>query len=183
MMHGKKVKNISIDWLRENHDNIRYFGLGFIQVNLKNTRERIHFYSLDTKPTADKEEIHDHRYNFTSYIIYGSITQSLYLPIDGDEFFVKLSHCKQGIPDEYIGKVNVELIDTQTFNAGDVYRINSSFFHTVEASDCITWLHRKEQVKDYARVLVKEKTDYCPFQSHLTENQMWEIVDIMIKKL
>jgi hypothetical protein len=53
-----------------------WFGLGFIQLKL-NDVERVHFWCPEI-PSPEREEIHDHRYNFTSTVLAGMLHFELY---------------------------------------------------------------------------------------------------------
>lgn len=177
------VKLLTTDWLKQNCESIRYFGLGFIQINIKNTRRRYHFYTPETAPTANKEEIHNHRYNFKSNILYGSIKQTIYYPVDGYEYMVKISNCQKGTPDIYKGQLGVEKGEENTFVQGDFYFLNHKRFHTVEADNCITLVSRGDTITETATILTKEKKEYCPYATPYTEEELWDIVDRMLQKV
>jgi hypothetical protein len=68
---------LDIDHLRATGARPHWFGLGFIQLKLTNN-ERMHFWHPDLQPIVPEEEIHDHRYDFESFVIKGELRHQIY---------------------------------------------------------------------------------------------------------
>src|SRR5271168_5571627 len=61
-----------------------WFGLGFIQLKLSDT-ERMHFW-LPEIPHPEREEIHNHRYDFTSTVLAGHLMHEVW-HLDSAQWF------------------------------------------------------------------------------------------------
>ncbi len=179
----EKSKLLDIDFLRNNHIRVYYFGLGFIQLVL-NKEERIHFYPKVVEPTND--EIHNHRYNFKSEVLKGTLFEERYKLISGDSHVLINESCNPAL--EPTNKVRipigVELIDANAWKEGDVYDIHFNEFHTVYTQDnTITYLRRSDIILDNAQIIYeKGKVITCPFEASLEGARLWEIIEDVIKK-
>lgn len=174
-----------IDLLRSSFEKIHYFGLGFIQLKIDDNI-RFHFYTPELKAIVAEEEIHNHRYDFISTIMAGSLTQELFTIQSGlSDYCIMEESCK---PKE--GAVHPEQFDImifsqgkQTFNAGESYTCLSSFYHKVHTDFAITRLYRGQIVADNAYVIRKKGALItCPFSQPLSEQQCWEIVEDCINR-
>lgn len=150
-----------------NYDIVQAFGLGFIQFKMKNGK-RFHFYDKMFKTVDD--DIHNHRYDFKSTIIKGTLKETLYdisgKPIPNS----KLLHCKETdcqngniplkLPDMY-----ASVISTLTHHKNSTYIRNVYEYHTVESDYCVTMLELGERILDRAYVLYSKEEDLlnCPF--------------------
>lgn len=179
---------ITTDYLKEKHTQIHYFGLGFIQIKIDDFL-RYHFYDSSVFKDCIKDNIHNHRYGFSSKILKGELDETTYRLEDGDDYFVKQTNCKKGFtPIIEPDKVSVGWSKTYHYKAGSNFRTNKyqricTDFHTVSCpSQCITELNRTVIFTDYARVLITDlaELDYCPFETNLKEKELWEIVDAII---
>jgi hypothetical protein len=169
---------LDIDWLKANHQMIHYFGLGFIQLKLDQTN-RVHFYTSELPPIVDDEDIHNHRYDFTSKIISGKITNYLYSEIEGDTHFKSDESCKEGMNSETLQACcGVLLTSIHTYVAGSEYFVDHNTFHRVAATDCVTWVIRSGYKKEYAQVIrPMNSVKVCPFGKKLPDDKLWEIVE------
>lgn len=176
----------SIDWLRQHCEMIHYFGLGFIQVKFKPVnmvRTRMHFYTKELPPITPQEDVHNHRYGFTSEILKGEFIQSLWDVVDGDKYVLEKESCKAGVEVNEPGRpVNLKLIGTNIYVAGSRYGIPHTTFHSVQADDAITLLRLGKVEKDFAEVVRKKDSEkVCPFSQKVEEARLWEIVESMVK--
>lgn len=174
--------NIDINFLKNNHQMIHFFGLGFVQLKLDN-QLRMHFYHPDIKPITPDEEIHNHRYDFISNIIAGSFSQELFKVTSGDsDFYMIEENCKS---EKLVDPVKVPVIITSLgfnhYKAGDSYTCVTSDFHRVKTDFAITRLYRGQIMSDNALV-IKNKNDesICPFSKQLSNNECWEIIESCI---
>jgi hypothetical protein len=173
---------MNIDWLKENHQMVHYFGLGFIQLKL-NDCQRIHFYTAELPPITSQEDIHNHRYNFTSEILKGEFTQALYRIVEGDTHILEKESCKADVKVEEQGKpCGIEFMGNHHYTKGSWYFTTHDVFHRVWANTSINLLTRSEYKKDLAEVVRpvgQEKI--CPFGQKVEEKRLWEIIEMMLK--
>jgi len=175
---------ITFDFLRNCGRKPQWFGLGFIQMKL-NDVERIHFWHPDLSADTPEEELHDHRYEFTSTIIRGSLTHETWEFVsdpDGDHVMVQVA-CEPGVevPPMPLGRGCIRRSGAYTMQAGSNYTFAPDDFHRVRSSRAVTLLRRGPKVKDYARVIkpVGQPT-VCPFSRTISEHELWEyIADLM----
>ncbi len=175
---------LDINLLKKEFQMIHFFGLGFVQLKVDNNL-RYHFYHPDLKLIVDDEEIHNHRYDFISTILAGSLTNHLYdysISKNGTHLLEKES-CNQSlkINNEPLN-VNIFKISEKTYYSNQSYTCITSQYHKVDTEFAITRLYRSEIVSDYANVIRnKNKEKACPFSKKLTENECWDIVKDCIK--
>lgn len=173
----------NIDFLQKECKRIYFFGLGFIQV-VVNDFERFHFYSKHLP--AFVGEPHNHRYNFTSFILKGELQQVLYnvsiCTADGHSHMMRKENCQKG--NNISSEIKVKCIETfsMSLKEGSSYSMLHTQFHTVNPiGECITKLIRGPYKKDLADVLrVKGKEKACPFSVEIPEGQLWEIIRSML---
>lgn len=173
----KTLSEITIQSLKEHATLIHYFGLGFIQIKLGETY-RIHFYTDKLPAIIGDEDIHNHRYDFTSRILYGTFSQELFALVPGNSHTLEQESCKEGVPSTVLPtKCSIEKILSQTFTAGSSYTISHNVFHTVSANTAITLLERgpiKKEFADVVRPVGFPKV--CPFSKKVSEEELWSIV-------
>lgn len=179
----KQQELLNVDFLRENNTRMYYFGLGFIQVVL-NKEERVHFYSTELQ--VYNEEIHNHRYNFTSTILKGEFHDCRYFLTAGNTHILTNESCNKDIPLINNIEIPVGVVSTskKIYKAGDSYDIFFNEFHSVDTvGDTITYLKRSDIITDYAQVLFhKDVEKVCPFTTRYTDRLLWEIIENTIKK-
>lgn len=169
----------NIDWLKKNHQMIHYFGLGFVQLKLDD-KKRMHFYHPGLPKTVEDEDIHNHRYNFTSYILRGRLEQYIFRKVEGDTHYCQLESCQvdKECPNNKKEPCAIELVSSQEFVNGSNYWINYNTFHRVRASiKTVTVLKRGPYFKEYAEVIRhKSSVPVCPFSKNRPEAELWEVV-------
>lgn len=175
------ISDVTLESLKKHCTLIHYFGLGFIQVKLGD-RYRIHFYTDKLPAIISEEEIHNHRYDFTSHILYGTFTQKIYQVISGTTHTCENESCTEGVtsttPPDACG---IRLLTHETYTAGSRYTINHPTFHTVASSNAITLLDRGPHVKAFAQVIRPVNTPKtCPFSKKVPEAELWRIVDELL---
>lgn len=176
----------TLEYLKENHTKIHYFGLGFIQIKIDDNL-RYHFYHPELTAFVGDEEIHNHRYDFISTILAGSLTQQKYdLYVDGTPYthIVTQESCN---PNYEGGKTYRGVIAAKgrcdTFTAGQSYTILSKEYHTVKTDFAITKLYRGTVKHDFADVVRPRfgPEPVCPFSSKMTEDECWSHVEDCLK--
>ncbi len=177
----ERDKLLDIDFLKKNHTRLYYFGLGFIQLVL-NKEERIHFYPKVIKATND--EIHNHRYNFKSEILKGTLYEERYKLVSGDSHILINESCNPNakLENKISIPIGVELIDANAWEEGDIYDIHFNEFHSVNTEeDTITYLKRSDIILDNAQVIYeKNKIITCPFENSIEGKRLWEIIEEVI---
>lgn len=185
-----------VKWLRESNYDAYFFGLGFIQVKMS-PRDRFHFYHKDL--TAIVENPHDHRYNFVSNVLKGTLETHVWEECAADHRAkviaeVEYASCQKDgkdivVPNPY--PAYVEHSGYFRVSGGSSYYINQNTFHSVSPDfkdgPCITMLERGRVEKEFAKVLKVDKwagipTDTCPFSKELSDDELWEIVERCIRE-
>lgn len=173
-----------LDWLKKNCLMVHYFGLGFIQLKL--SREcRMHFYTPELPPITSEEDIHNHRYDFTSVILKGKLSQKIYACVfDQETHVLEEESCQSGVKCEGVKRpCGVKLLGEQFFESGSSYWTCHDTFHKVRAEECVTFLKRSDYKKDLAQVIrLKGEDSACPFSKKIEENKLWEIIEKMLKQ-
>lgn len=173
------MNKIDFNFLKQNCKLIHSFGLGFIQIKL-NEKERVHIYTKKVKTTTHCEEIHDHRYDFKSEIIKGSLINEIFeIDINKDSHFLIKENCSPNKKNENQEKIScgIKKIVSTKMEKGTVYWMDKDVMHRVETDRCITFLTRDLISKDFARVIYPIKHELvCPFSANLSEDQLWQIV-------
>lgn len=159
----------------------RYFGLGFIQITLGTGR--YHFYCKDLDPTLGDEEVHNHRYNFRSTVMKGSLENQLFVassfPSESGDWEMAEVACKPGHTEMKAPVVGYSLIKVNTFdtNEGSSYYMHHDTFHRVKplTSYTITRLARSPYKKDVAQVVRPiASVVVCPYETPLVEDDCWK---------
>lgn len=176
----------TIEYLKENHTKIHFFGLGFIQIKIDDNL-RYHFYHPDLNSIVCDEEIHNHRYDFISTILAGSLTQQKYdVYVDGTATTHVIT--QESCNPNYKGgatqwNVVVRKGICETFTAGQSYTILRKEYHTVKTDFAITKLYRgtvQDQFADVVRPRFGPEP-VCPFSSTMTEDECWKYVEDCLK--
>lgn len=177
---------LNIDYLKKNHTKIHAFGLGFIQLKLSQTT-RVHFYVPEVNKTGGDTEVHNHRYDFMSQILKGQLHNEIYIfepSEDGDCEMVDEA-CSKDRPASTKAPISgsVNLLSTQTMQAGSHYLMRMNTLHMVRTERAVTLLYRDPPpYRDFAQVVKSKKADLvCPFSANLPEKDLWEIVEREIK--
>jgi hypothetical protein len=170
-----------LDWLKKYTEKIHFFGLGFIQLKV-NATLRFHFYTKRLVSIMPTEEIHNHRYNFTSYILKGELRNEIFDVVPGDGYFLSETDCKEGST-PHVGHMSwavIPAIDV-TLAPGSSYYLKHHTYHRVSSDNCITKLEIGSPMKDRAGVCrPKGAKAVCPFSCKTPEDALWDIVEDML---
>ena len=174
---------LNIDFLKANCQRLYFFGLGFIQLKL-NESGRIHFYTNKFRKTTVVEEAHNHRYDFESTIIKGTLVQELFscqLDDDGESWITKET-CDPATKKEFERqRCTIKLLQRQTFRPGSSYWTAHDTLHRAESSNAITYLERGPYMKDEADVIYPiDLVPTCPFSVKVSDDELWEVIRSMI---
>lgn len=170
---------ITLEYLKNNHDEIHYFGLGFIQIKIGKTN--FHFYT--DKWGVVEDNIHTHKYSFKSKILKGSLTQFIYKEVKGEEYNKTMCDCKEGTEDQFLKKTNLKEIIKMTLSPETVYEIDCNTIHKVESNFCITKIEKGEYIKEKASIYkpFNMPKDVCPFFK-VDKKELWKEVERMINE-
>lgn len=170
-----------INWLKSHYQMIHYFGLGFIQLKL-DQKHRMHFYTPHLPPIIPEEDVHNHRYDFTSKILKGSLVQEIYGTTSGDKYIKHFESCKEGVEvDDFHLFCDLVLTSRHTYSVGSEYFISHETFHKVKAiGECITLITRGDYQKEFAEVVQLPHKKVCPFSVKIDEKDLWDIVEKML---
>ena len=166
-----------------------WFGLGFIQLKLSDT-ERMHFWCPEI-PSPEREEIHNHRYDFTSTVLAGELKHDVY-HLDATisatapdqiwaeaEWEIFETNCAPGKEGTVESVTPCLITNVGKFNlkAGSTYEFPHDSFHTtVDTKFAITHLTRVlPKPLEYASVIKKRGTPTtCPFKDKMDKKVCWD---------
>jgi hypothetical protein len=187
----------TIDELRtkaKNYNTVPYwFGLGFIQLKLSDA-ERMHFW-LPEIPHPEREEIHNHRYDFRSVVLAGHLRHEIY-HLDSiisstlhefAEWEIFETNCapnKEGTV-ETVKPCLVSPMGTFVLNSGSVYEFPHTSFHTTEGTEfAITYLIRVlPKPLEFASVIKRlGSVTTCPFKEKLPTATCWQYIEAALEK-
>jgi hypothetical protein len=175
-------KYLNYKWLKANHQMIHYFGLGFVQLKLDNST-RMHFYSPELTPLVPEEEVHNHRYNFSSLVLKGEFKQELFEVVAGDTHVREQETCKADV--KATGEpvpCALKQVTSHIYGEGSRYWISHEAFHRVGAETAVTLVTRSPYEKELAEVVRrKDAPKVCPFSQRVEDDKLWDIVERMLK--
>ena len=170
------------EYLKMNAADIHFFGLGFIQVKL-NDSIRYHFYHPELNPIVGLEELHNHRYDFTSYLLKGALSQEVFVINEAEEekeWTVEDVLCEENSklnPNKSFCEVEKVLAFTTLKNGN--YTMFRHCFHRVlpVTTPTISRLERGPVVDKFAKVIKPIGFgSACPFSSKMSKEQTWEYI-------
>lgn len=180
-----KEQALNINFLKANAKKIHFFGLGFIQIKIDDFH-RVHVYTDKFPSTTMEEEIHNHRYQFNSAILKGTLTQKIYSVRDDRDghYLLTKEVCNPEIEkkEHHATSCDVTLTQVHHFAAGTVYWTAANTFHQVESKNAVTFITRGGYEKSEADVVYHHsKTTTCPFSIKVSEEKLWEIVEEVLR--
>jgi hypothetical protein len=182
------VNYLDINALRKTGARPAYFGLGFIQLKLNET-ERLHFWHESFPGVVDEDDLHDHRYNFESTVLAGSIWHETWTFLtstlsNATHQMLEVS-CSPDAAHEpkLLAHGWARRSNKYVLTAGSSYTINMDEFHRGGPNRrAVTLVRREPTIKELARV-VRPVGYYhvCPFSNKLgTEDQLWDMMNRII---
>jgi hypothetical protein len=163
-----------------------WFGLGFIQLKL-NAKQRMHFWHPNHIRDTNEEEVHNHRYSYSSRIIIGEIVHETwaYVPSPSGEGNIECIEvsCKpdRHIEDKPLSIGSMTMDGHYNLPAGTSYFFPASGFHRIKAKRAVTVVCRGEIETENAMVLRRIGTpSFCPFSVKKTEAECWRIIEELL---
>jgi hypothetical protein len=179
---GIEGRYLDASWLKANHKMLHYFGLGFIQLKIDDER-RMHFYTPELPPIVPEEDVHNHRYDFSSTIVKGEFHQELFNLMDGDTHIIEQESCQEGQHTAGGQPCAIMLASRHSYPIGSRYWLSHTMLHRVQAENCVTFLERSPYAKPLADVVrPKGAFKVCPFSQKIEVEQLWAIVEKMLKE-
>jgi hypothetical protein len=174
---------LDLELLKKLPNKPYFFGLGWIQLRVNND-QRLHFWCPNLTVDDHDEDIHDHRYGFTSRILLGSLKQTFYgfIPSSEGKFELLETDCKpiHGEP-KYDQRGDIIATEEMNLKAGDVYAIPHDQFHRIDATSCITLLTRGPIEKPLARVLKPWYQPHsCPLSKEMPQREIWDHIEQLL---
>jgi hypothetical protein len=172
-------KYLNVNWLKSTGATPHWFGLGFIQLKISDT-QRLHFWHPDLVANTHEEEIHDHRYNFASRILRGSIVNHTYCfnVNNNGKYTLSKTDCSPNFVSDASYTGDVSLLSSSTLSAGDEYYMSADTFHRIEATHAVTLLTREPTTKAFARVAaLNDELTTCPFSRNIPTNKLWDYIE------
>lgn len=177
-LHSQEQRKKFLFELKRNAKMIHFFGLGFIQIKMSDD-SRYHVYHPNLESIMPEEEIHNHRYDFRSHVMKGSIKQDIYKVT-----WMEASHelwketCEQGSTPEFNGLVGCDHLLSVIIPEGGQYAIDHNTYHRITASRAMTLIKRGPHKKNRASVVRPKGTQaVCPFSKQVPEKELWECVE------
>lgn len=174
-----------------------WFGLGFVQLKLSDT-ERMHFWVPEI-PHPEREEIHNHRYDFVSTVLAGTLKHEVYhldaivdpsadvRIVDGCEYEIFETNCAptKGGTVETVTPCIITHVGSFDLGAGSTYAFPHESFHTTEGTKfAITSLTRVlPKPIEFASVIKKQGAETtCPFKEKMPVDSCWDhIYDALVR--
>jgi len=162
-----------------------WFGLGFIQLKL-NDHQRMHFWHPDV-PYPEREEIHNHRYDFTSHVLAGKYFHETYLVMnifkdnEDAKHEIFTTTCAPGVEGtvEEVTPCDIRPSGAYILGAGSTYHFPHTMFHTTKDTKfAITHLTRVlPKPLEYASVVkLRGAETVCPFKAKMATHLCWELI-------
>lgn len=176
---------LNYDYLVANHTMVHSFGLGFIQVKLSRN-VRVHFYTHEAI-VVSPEEIHNHRYGFTSQVLSGNLTHILYDVVEDrhGQYVKRQVSCDPTYKgDKSYTRVGIASEESCVLTQYDKYTITHDQFHRVEAvPGTITLVTRDE---GYAKQLADVVSpvgavEVCPFSVDIGRDECFRVIREMLR--
>lgn len=185
---------MDFEWLRTVGENPRIHGNGFIQIDLKDSKSRVHVFGHPEVPRQrTPTPVHDHRWGFMSTILSGCLVNVnwTFHTDDRDEH----THFVCGYEPSQVGGEDTALIPSDVtgylrqlrpasaMTAGYGYTIEQGALHETFANEpTITLMSKKPIIPDYAtspRVLCRIglEPDNHFTRYDCTEDDIWRMVE------
>lgn len=194
---NKKIYSSLLSYINNNREKIRFqkHPLGFKYFKLDkiidNQEFRLHFWINTNENQDDDLQIHDHSFHFESFVVYGSIKNTIFITRNNDNsngfiYDVKFRNEKSRLilnsKNQLLEKLNFEIIET-----GNFYKIKSTELHKSECLKELTvsLLKIVKPKNKVARVYSsKELNRLSNFErSFVSEDENLNLLNLLINKI
>lgn len=180
----------------------RHHGLGMLQRELDDTT-RIHVWhpSLRAPWTDGFRAVHDHRFDFASAVMVGSLDDVPYDVVKnvGEHYPVgswracpetdlfEIAHAKLQMKGDtskrHLGKVFVRKLLPRTRTEGDVYEVRRRLFHTTITNGLAVTVVSRSNFDDHpARVLDNPESGIVP-KTDATSRLRWKVLEEAVRAI
>lgn len=157
-----------IEYLKDNCDYIKSFGLGFVQVKCVDIN--YNFYSDKLEKFSDYEAPHNHQHDFVSEVIKGILHEKIYEVSKGE----KIGYCGCGDTSKEI-RFDSKFLTEINHKQGEYYLRLRDEYHSVSASHgTVTKLCK---IGDKANAFVLGEKTNQQFESEYSVEELWDIVE------
>lgn len=175
-------------------DKITLHGLGFMQIQLPASK-RLHIWhpDLPRRSCFEHSSIHDHRFDFMSTVLIGSMRNIEYgdIPADDGEYVLYLHEgarsANGGRPWTPDGRSNMVSLNDDVIHAGGGYRQQAYKYHRTEPQGdgkvatlmFKTWEGSSVGAHSTCRFGIEPDTDFDRYQ--WSSSKLWEVVsDVLL---
>jgi len=173
---------ITVDELRALDGHAQYMGLGVIKYAFRKNRA-YHFYS--NKILSIVDDIHEHKFGFTSTVIKGELKNYIY-EIDGTDpnstLQVERGVCGRDTIRTLV-QSNINLVESCTFTTrpGQSYHIEYTTLHKIECltPKVITLLTKELPLSQLDPQFITDATKQavCAFSQPKSDAECWELIE------
>lgn len=165
---GVRTSQDFISYLKQNHDSILSYGLGFIQIKCGDIN--YNFYHRNVQKFESASYPHNHQRDFVSEILKGTLKESVYTVIQGDNrAYVACGDINA--PDM---KLDFNLFSINNYVENDIYYRSNDTFHSVIGSHGTITKVTKYGDKINAYVIGEEESSKI---QHIPEAACWRMVE------
>lgn len=165
---GVRTSQDFISYLKQNHDFILSYGLGFIQIKCGDIN--YNFYHRNVQKFESASYPHNHQRDFVSEILKGTLKESVYTVIQGDNrAYVACGDINA--PDM---KLDFNLFSINNYVENDIYYRSNDTFHSVIGSHGTITKVTKYGDKINAYVIGEEESSKI---QHIPETACWRMVE------
>lgn len=173
---------ITIDQLRALNGRPHYMGLGCVKYVFRQSSQAYHFYS--DKAEILVEDIHEHRFGFTSKVIKGELKNYIYDVHSSDPestLQVERGECKPGA-ERIVEVANANVVELCTFvtSPGQTYSLHQTTLHRIECvtPKVITVINREPMTELMPRFIIDTANpSVCAFSEPKSVKECWEIIE------
>lgn len=173
---------LTIDGLRRLGGEPHYMGLGVVKYMFRGNRA-YHFYS--ERAPAIVDDIHEHRFSFTSKVVKGEMKNYIYEVFGTDEnstLRVERGECTSGA-ERIIEVENANVVELCNFTTkeGQFYHVDYRTLHRIECiSPKVITLLDKELPYEQTNprfITDSENPSVCAFSQPKSKKECWEIIE------
>ncbi len=173
---------ITIDQLRALDGRPHYMGLGCVKYVFRGGSQAYHFYC--DKAEILVEDIHEHRFGFTSTVKKGTLKNYIY-EVHGTDpestLQVERGECTAGA-ERIVEVANANVVEICTFitEPGQSYTLQQTTLHRIEciSPKVVTLINRQPMVEQTPRFITDAANpSVCAFSKPKSVDQCWEIIE------
>lgn len=175
---------ITIDQLRALGGKPHYMGLGCVKYVFKHSGQSCAYHFYSDKAEILVEDIHEHRFGFTSTVKKGILKNYIY-DVHGTDpestLQVERGECKSGA-ERVVEVANANVVELCTFvtEPEQSYHLHQTTLHRIECltPKVITMIRREPMIETMPRFITDTaKPSVCAFSQPKPVKECWEIIE------